>query len=234
MRKIFLLLSIIITTLFNIAHASNTEIIKSIHNLGLKALDIQDSPISQLKMVITNEGIFYISTDGKYLLQSSLYDISQGVPINFTNHFLIDKVEALKDEMIIYKANNEKYVVTVFTDVSCGYCVKLHNEIDKYNAQGITIRYLAFPRAGTDSSIGRDMKSIWCSADRKQAYTMATRGKPLSIENCNIDLDKHYQLGVMFGVRGTPAILVGDILLPGYQDAKTLRKTLDDYYSSKK
>lgn len=234
MRRIFLFLSITIATLFNIAYAGNAEIINSVKKLGLNVTSIKDSPISQLKTVITNVGIFYISTDGRYILQAPLFDMSQNVPINITNQLLADKLENLKNEMIVYKAANERYVVTVFTDISCGYCVKLHNEIAKYNEQGITIRYLAFPREGMDSSTSKKMASIWCSNNRQQAYNRAVKGENITPANCNIDLTNHYQLGVMFGVRGTPALLVDNTLLPGYQDARTLRKTLDDYYNMKK
>lgn len=234
MRQIFLFLSITIVTLFNIAYANDAEIIKSVKKLGLTATSIKDSPISQLKTVITDVGIFYVSTDGKYILQAPLFDMSQNIPINITNRLLADKLNNLKKEMIVYKAAHEKYVVTVFTDISCGYCVKLHNEIAKYNEQGITIRYLAFPRAGMDSPISKKMTSIWCSIDRNGAYNKASKGEDITPTKCNIDLTNHYQLGVLFGVRGTPALLVEDTLLPGYQDAKTLRKTLDDYYEMKK
>ena len=50
--------------------------------------------------------------------------------------------------MIVYKAPNEKHSITVFTDISCGYCRKLHRELNDLLDAGITVKYLAFPRGG--------------------------------------------------------------------------------------
>ncbi len=73
---------------------------------------------------------------------------------------------------------NPKYTVTVFTDIECGYCRKLHSEIAEYNRQGIAIEYLAFPRMGLGSEDYRNMVSVWCASDRRKALTDAKNGKP--------------------------------------------------------
>ncbi len=51
--------------------------------------------------------------------------------------------------MIQYAAKGEqKAVIDVFTDIDCGYCRKLHGEMDELNELGITVNYYGFPRSG--------------------------------------------------------------------------------------
>lgn len=130
--------------------------------------------------------------------------------------------------MIIFKSPQEKHVVTVFTDITCGYCHKLHEQIKDYNALGITIRYLAFPRQGLNSQTERDMASVWCSANPKDAFTQAMNGGNVQPATCDIDISKHYTLGVQYGIQGTPALLLDNgTLIPGYQSPKELAAILD-------
>ena len=91
-----------------------------------------------------------------------MYDVSGAQPVNVTNQLLVGKLNALSNEMIVYKAPKEQHVITVFTDITCGYCHKLHEQMSDYNALGITVRYLAFPRQGLQSQAEQDMKAIWC------------------------------------------------------------------------
>jgi thiol:disulfide interchange protein DsbC len=134
-------------------------------------------------------------------------------------------------DMIVFPAKNEKYVVTVFTDPSCGYCRKLHQEITNYNELGITVRYLAFPRGGTQSKTFEEMQQIWCATDQKDALTMAKKGRSLKQSalnrRCDQTIQKQYELGVALGINGTPAIVLEDgRMLPGYYPAQDLLKTL--------
>ncbi len=164
---------------------------------------IKPSPIVGLNVVETTTGVVYITDDGKYLLQGPIYDMSGKNPVNISNQPLMKKVEALKDEMIIFKAPQEKHVVTVFTDISCGYC-KLHESVGELNSQGVTVRYLAYPRQGADSDVGKKMASIWCNGLQQKALTQAFKGEEVAmIEDCKIDLSKHMSVGNLFKVRNT-------------------------------
>lgn len=232
MKKILVLLFIYLTSFYSVAEVDKTVIKKSLEKLGFEVADILPSPLDNLMTVLTNDGVFYVSTDGQYMLQAPLYNVSGKVALNVTNLSLMSRLETFVDEMIVYKAPKEKYVVTVFTDTSCGYCVKLHKEIDDYNKRGITIRYLAFPRQGIDSTNAKEMESIWCAADPNKAFDEAVKGKKSQPATCKIDIANHYKLGIQFGVRGTPAMIVGDMLLPGYQDAKTLEEFLNAYQAA--
>lgn len=133
--------------------------------------------------------------------------------------------------MIVYKAPKEQHVITVFTDITCGYCRKLHEQMADYNALGITVRYLAFPREGLHGQVEKAMTAIWCSADRNKAFDAAMKGDAPQMDapaSCKINLDQHYKLGILFGIQGTPAILTDSgMMIPGYQGPQELKQVLD-------
>lgn len=240
MKKGLLLLTLALTAFSSVARADDAAIKHALQQkLGVSQIDILPSPIAGLQMVLTEGGVLYVSSDGKHILQGPLYDISGPTPVNATNDqlapILSKRMEAMKDDMIIYKAPQEKYVVTVFTDITCGYCVKLHKEMSGYNELGITVRYLAYPRQGVDSDAEKKMESIWCASDRMTAFDDAVAGKAVKPATCDINLKRQYELGTLFGLQGTPAIIVdGTTVVSGYSAPSDLKSTLDAYTAHKK
>lgn len=228
MKKSLVLFSLLAASLSGFAHADDAAIKQSLEKLGVQSSDIQPSPVAGMKTVLTGSGVLYVTEDGKHIIQGPMYDVSGARPVNVTNQLLMKNLNALEKEMIVYKAQQEKHVITVFTDITCGYCHKLHEEMKDYNALGITVRYLAFPRAGVQSPAEQDMKSIWCAKDRNKAFDDAMNGKEVQPATCGIDIANHYALGVQFGVNGTPAIVLQDgTLVPGYQGPKEMKEFLD-------
>nr|WP_113865761.1 bifunctional protein-disulfide isomerase/oxidoreductase DsbC [Brenneria salicis]NMN92733.1 thiol:disulfide interchange protein DsbC [Brenneria salicis ATCC 15712 = DSM 30166]RBP63710.1 thiol:disulfide interchange protein DsbC [Brenneria salicis ATCC 15712 = DSM 30166]RLM31000.1 bifunctional protein-disulfide isomerase/oxidoreductase DsbC [Brenneria salicis ATCC 15712 = DSM 30166] len=235
MKKGLLLLSLLAATATGFAHADDLAIKQTLTRLGMQNAQIQPAPVAGMKTVLTDSGVFYISEDGKHLVQGPLYDVSGAAPVNVTNQILKGKMAALQDQMIVYKAAQEKHVITVFTDITCGYCQKLHEQMKDYNALGITVRYLAFPRQGLNSPAEKDMQSIWCMANRNKAYDAALKGDEISPATCKTNIAGHYQLGVQFGVQGTPAIVLEDgVVVPGYQAPKEMLAMLDAHKASLK
>ncbi|MGE9551617.1 bifunctional protein-disulfide isomerase/oxidoreductase DsbC [Erwinia amylovora] len=228
MKKRHLLLSLLMTAATGFAHADDAAIQQSLKKLGLQQIEIQPSTLPGMKTVLTESGVLYITEDGKQFIQGPLYNVSGGQPVNVTNKLLEKKVDALNDQMIVYKAPKEQYAITVFTDITCGYCRKLHSQIADYNALGITVRYLAFPREGMNGQVAKDMKSVWCAADRRKAFDVAMKGEAVAPANCNIDLAQHYKLGILYGIQGTPAILLQNgMMIPGYQGPQEMKQMLD-------
>lgn len=210
--------------------ADDAAIKQTLAKLGVQSTEIQPSPISGMKTVLTNSGVLYVTEDGKHMIQGPLYDVSGAQPINTTNSMLMTHLNALEKEMIVYKAANEKHVITVFTDITCGYCHKLHEQMADYNALGITVRYLAFPRQGMQSEAADNMKAIWCAKDRNKAFDEAMAGKGVKAASCDIDIADQYALGVQFGVSGTPAIVLSNgYVVPGYQGPQEMKTFLDEH-----
>ncbi|UTW00280.1 thioredoxin fold domain-containing protein [Marinomonas rhizomae] len=179
-------------------------------------------------VVLKNGPTLHVTQDGKYFVAGDLYRIDNTTLENETEKAKLAKIETLPEsQMIVYKAKNEKAHITVFTDVDCGYCRMLHKEVPKLNEAGVTVRYLAYPRAGIGSEAYTKMVSIWCSADPKEWLTQAKLGAEIPENKCVNPVADQYKLGNEVGVRGTPSIVLGNgEFLPGYLPAAELVKHL--------
>lgn len=180
----------------------------------------------------------YVSESGNYFMFGQMFKIdsqnaNKPVIKNITDKDISIRRQSLMQEiktseLISFESKREQYDLTVFTDVDCGYCRKLHKEIKQYNDLGITIRYAAFPRSGLGTDAFTKMVGAWCSADSKKAITNLKDGKNPNLTFCDSQpVAKHYAIGKKLGVTGTPAIITetGD-LLPGYYSAEDLLKKL--------
>lgn len=227
MKKIIVALSIACLSIY--AMANNEQLESKLNQSGISQIEIKESPIDGLKTIISNEGIFYASEDGKYVLQGQLYELTDKGPVDLTGKFLLDKLNSYKNEMIVYPAKKEKYVVTVFMDITCHYCKLLHDQVNQYNDLGITLRYLAFPRGGLNSNTAKQMEAIWQSSDPASALNESEKGNlPKDLKMPNM-IKKHYELGIQFGVRGTPSIVLPNgELIGGYLPPKELLKALEE------
>jgi thiol:disulfide interchange protein DsbC len=226
--------AVALTAFSAVAKPDDAAIKTKLSGLGLTPTSIAPSPLPGLNEAVTERGIVYVSDDGNYFISGHLYENKGVQPVNLTEQKMAtlnkNKLQGMEDEMIVYPAKDEKYVVTVFTDTSCGYCRKLHSEMSAYNDVGITIRYLAFPRGGERSRNFAEMSAIWGAKDPAKAMSDAKSGE-LNMSGVALREDlirKHYQLGVAMGVSGTPAMVLEDgTMLPGYQPADMLRKMFD-------
>jgi thiol:disulfide interchange protein DsbC len=198
---------------------------------GLKVDSVNPSELDGLYEVTIGPKLFYVSDDARYMIQGSLIDLKEKK--NLTEPKLakarLDAIAAVGlDKMIVFKPDKPEHSVTVFTDIDCGYCRKLHSEIDQYMAAGIEIRYLFFPRAGKDSGSYDKAVSVWCAKDRNQALTDAKKGKEIDAKQCENPVLEHMALGEALGMRGTPLIVTDKgSMLPGYVPAKQLAHVLE-------
>ena len=175
----------------------------------------------------------YVSENGNFFIYGDMFNVNANGIINLTEKDILEKRKALmqdisNDELIKFEAKNELFAVTVFTDVDCGYCRKLHDEIATYNEVGITINYAAFPRSGIGTETFSKMVGAWCSNNPKDSITKLKNGKKLKLSFCDSQpVAKHYAIGNKIGVTGTPAIISSKgELLPGYHSAEDLLSKL--------
>ena len=198
---------------------------------GVTPDEIRPSPMQGVSEVLVGPRLFYISDDGRYLLQGSLIDLETRKDISEERRkgMRLDAINKVGSEnMIVFPAEEERHTITVFTDIDCGYCRKLHSEIGQFNAEGITVRYLMFPRSGIDSPSYDKAVSVWCADDRRAALTQAKAGKDIASRKCDNPVKDQYELGGMMGVSGTPALILDNgEMLPGYVPAKRLAQALD-------
>ena len=189
------------------------------------------SPLPGFVQVVTGGQVVYVSDDGKYLMQGTLYDIAakkdmgEGALAQVRSDLL--KTIPISDR-IVFAAPNPKHTVVVFTDVTCGYCRKFHSQIADYNKAGITVEYVAFPRAGIGSDDYKTMVSVWCSANRQKALTDAKNDRPVPGRTCTNPVSAEYNLGQRVGLEGTPMILSEDgTVLGGYLPPDQLSASLN-------
>ncbi len=189
------------------------------------------APIPGFREAIVGGQVLYVSDDGKYLLQGSLFDIEKKRDLSQIGISVLRREELKKipqKDKIVFAPANPKHTVEVFTDIECGYCRKLHDDIAEYNRLGIAIEYLAFPRAGTASQDFRNMESIWCSADRQKAITQAKGGAAVAPKTCTNPVNMQYQIGQKIGLQGTPMVVTREgVALPGYLPPAAMLETLD-------
>ena len=233
-KKFLIVSSLVVTSLLSItAQAADEAVIreKLTDMLGLEVDTFADSPVPGLVQVSTNRGLFYISDNGEFLLQARVFNIDENMR-NETEVALsslrLKGVKEMASSAITFKAKEEKHVIDIFTDITCGYCRKLHNEIGELNDNGVTVRYLAFPRAGLNSETYQDMVSVWCAANPQKALTDAKAGEEVASASCKNKVAEQYRLGQKLGVNGTPNIILPDgSLVPGYQPAELLIQALN-------
>ncbi len=222
-----------------IEKAITTELGNLDPTLAIKS--IQNSPIDGVYMVILQRGnILYSSANGKHLLTGDMLEIRDNGIVNLSDE-IRSKANAKKlkaantDDMIIFKPKGKtKSVVYAFTDVDCGYCRKLHQEVAEMNELGIELRYMAFPRGGPQAPAYAKMTDAWCSDDRKAAITALKTGNSIPATEdankksaCETIINTQYKLGTELGVNGTPAmVLENGQMIPGYRPAKDLAKLL--------
>ncbi|MCF2948366.1 bifunctional protein-disulfide isomerase/oxidoreductase DsbC [Paraglaciecola aquimarina] len=198
--------------------------------LQLEIMSIAESPVPGLLQVMTERGLFYVSQDGSYFVQGRIFNLDQGMR-NETEVALtgarLAGLENFKDSVIEYKAEKEKYVVNVFTDITCGYCRKFHNEMQEYNDLGITVRYLAFPRAGLSGQSYHDMVSVWCADNPQKAMDEAKNGSQVAAKKCQSKIAEQFSFAQQMGVNSTPNIVLPDgSLILGYQPPAQLEQAL--------
>jgi thiol:disulfide interchange protein DsbC len=193
------------------------------------------APMPGFRQAIVGGQVVYVSDDGRYVFVpgpgGAVFDaqakrnLSEDALAGMRQE-LLKKIPA--SDRIVFAPARPVHTVTVFTDVACGYCRRLHEEVAEYNRQGIAVEYLAFPRMGIGSEDYKTMVSVWCANDRKKALTDAKAGRNVPNRTCKTPVDMHYDIGQRVGLTGTPMILAADgTQLGGYVPPAQLREALD-------
>jgi thiol:disulfide interchange protein DsbC len=202
---------------------------------GLQVDSMAPAKAPGMYEVRTNNGqIMYATDDAEYLFIGDLVKLDSAGYVNLTEQARTDQRRQTINEhaknggLIQYAAKGEqKAVIDVFTDIDCGYCRKLHGEMDELNELGITVNYYGFPRSGPGTDSFRKYVSVWCAEDPQAAMNKAKSGGAVAFADCANPVAEQYNLGRLIGVTGTPSVVLEDgTLMPGYVPAKTLARGL--------
>jgi len=201
------------------------------HVAGARPDELRATPVPGLWELTRNTDIAYVTADGKYAFSGDLIEL--GTNKNLTELHRRDlRLKAIaaipESEMLVFGPHDPKYTITVFTDVDCPYCRKLHSQITEYNQLGIRVRYLPYPRTGPNSASWTKAEQVWCAPDRNEALTRAKLGQELKGKVCpNNPVARSYALGQEFAIEGTPAIIMPNgEMLPGYLPPDVLAQRL--------
>ena len=198
---------------------------------GMQPDSVKPTPIKGLFEIAYGAQVIYVSDDGRYMFRGSLIDLDRREDLtertrSKARKVALDKVS--EDEMIVFAPGQTDHTITVFTDIDCPYCRKLHAEMDEYNKAGIKVRYLLSPRTGINSPGFKKAVSVWCAEDSNKALTIAKQGKSVKEKSCDNPVMQQMELGQMLGVTGTPAIVLENgELMPGYRPAGEIATMLN-------
>ena len=214
------------------------RVVSKLH--GASPNDVAATPIPGLYEVTMGGVVAYVSGDGKYLVSGNVYDLDTQTNLTAARRNSARAAvlaSAREDQMIVFSPANPKMTITVFTDVDCGFCRKLHSQIAEINKAGVKVRYMMYPRTGPGTESWKKAESVWCAADRKEALTRAKKGEPVKGKACGDAVIKaQFEMGDDLGVEGTPAIFtqngdyIGGYLAPAdlvqaVQDSQTAATT---------
>jgi thiol:disulfide interchange protein DsbC len=198
---------------------------------GLKLEDVRMTPVNGIFEITRGSDISYSSSDGRYVIIGDLIDLDSDANLTENRrrgirNRLLDAIP--EAEMLVFSPKNPKYTITVFTDIDCGYCRRLHSQIADYNRLGIRVRYLFYPRSGPDTESWHKAEAVWCASNRNDALTRAKNGEDIKSPKCATDIiARDWELGHKLAVEGTPAIILpSGEKLDGYAPPAQLAKYL--------
>lgn len=218
--------------------AVRDAIIAGVHQIdpGARVQAISPVPIAGLYQVIAHGQVFYMTADGRYVIQGDAFDIRNRVALNGAtmNRLRANAITKLEPaQMIRYAPPNPKHTVTVFTDIDCPYCRAFHANMAAMNKLGIAVDYLFWPRTGLGTSSARKAVDVWCASDRQAALTRAFEGAPPGDARCESPVTHDFNLGVDLGVDGTPTIVADNgVVLGGYVDPQELLRRLQEVHAA--
>ena len=207
------------------------ELKKTVPEMVIEEMKLSEIP--RFYRVHMGVNVFYLSEDGRYLITGDVLDLKESnrdkwnVTENQRRTIRLGMLNEIKQQdMIVYlPKTTPKTTLTIFTDLECHYCHKLHEQVPKLNALGVAVRYLAFPRQGSGSESFKKSVSVWCSDDKKTALSLAKSGKTIAPKTCKNTVLAQFELGRKIGVRATPAIVFEDgTLSQGFLEADALAK----------
>ncbi len=193
---------------------------------------VEKSPLQGFYEVTLDGQVLYVSADGQYIVSGNVWDVKTKRNLTESRYADLRKA-ALKglgpDKRILFPAKEPRHTVTVFTDIDCGYCRHLHQQIAAYNDLGISVEYLFFPRSGLNGESFNKAVAVWCAADRNAALTKAKNGETLENgKTCPNPVAEEYKIGQQIGVTGTPAVIAEDgTQIGGYLEPQQMLARLE-------
>lgn len=181
---------------------------------GTTVVEAVETPVEGIYQTRFGSKFAYVTGNGRYVFIGDMIDLE--TQINLTE---LSRRDAARDElakadtkeMAVFPAKDQTLaVLNVFTDTSCPYCKKLHEEVPQLQKAGIEVRYIPFPRGGKRGPGYQELRQVWCGSDKAKTMDIAKGIEPgdLPTGDCDeaVAVDNGYDLGNRVGVTGTPAL----------------------------
>lgn len=178
--------------------------------------DFRSTPLAGVYQFTVGVDVFYTDREGRYVLRGDLMDFSADRNLSEERRNELRAAALAKmpeSQMIVFGAKDAAHTITVFTDIDCGYCRRMHREIGELNSAGVRVRYLFYPRAGPGSESWQKALDVWCAKDRNLALTEAKAGRPVPRGDCDTappTLAAHQRVADGMRIDGTPMVLTED------------------------
>jgi len=201
--------------------------------IGAQPDELRPTPIKGLYEFVRGANIAYVTADGRYYFFGEMYDRENGSNLTAARlgeiwlKAIDEKVP--ESEMLVFGPANARHTVTVFTDIDCGFCRQLHQDVPELNRKGVRVRYVFFPRSGPGTESWRKAEAVWCSPDRNAAFTRAKLGQDVKAKACGATpIKRQFELARELGLTGTPGIITDrGHFLSGYRQPAQLLQELD-------
>ena len=216
------------------ALAAEGDVVEDEELMRLLKLRVTSEPLAQPQETRV-DGVYqtrignrygYLIEGGRYIVIGEMIDLKMAQNLTELSHrnLVVEEFANFPSEgTIVFPAEKEeRAVLNVLTDTSCGYCQVLHKEVKFLQAAGISVRYFPYPRGGSRGPGYDDLRRVWCSDDKREAMSIAKKASPgeLSENGACAEaeaVDKSYKLGNRLGINGTPALYAGSgAAFPGY------------------
>lgn len=177
--------------------------------------------------VITKDQLFYTDEKAQYLIHGNIYELKtmRNLTEERTRKLFAVDFNGLPFDLAIKKVKgNGQRKMAYLTDPNCGYCKKLEGELR--HVDNVTLYLFLYP---IFPGSAEKVKGVWCSKDQVKAWDdlMLNNVQPPT-GTCNTPSSKVSELAKRLNVSGTPALIFADgLLIPGYQPAAELEKTLN-------
>lgn len=202
---------------------------------GLTIDSLRSTPIPGIVELVSGPDVAYVTADGTHMIQGTLFNIVKRK--NLTEQTMsavrVKEINGIPaSALLVFPANGTvKHTITVFTDPSCPFCLRLNGEIQKLNDLGVTVKYALYSRSGNNTLTGRQLSEVLCSADPKLelAKFFAASSREAKGANCDraAGLETIARIAPRVGLKGTPHIVTDTgMAFSGYQSASELLRTL--------
>ena len=221
------------------------ELIISSNNKYVESNELE----SLIKKIISESPELILETVKKYQIEQSKIE---KVELNSKNKELIKELKLYDNNMFI-GFNNANLTIYEFVDYNCGYCQKFHDILLQLIASNKNIR-IEIIQLPILSNLSSDLAKIAIASNftgdfekvHNYLYSSERRSDMVEIfadlflrdvdiksikENINSPqiikiINEHKALADLFRLNGTPALIIGDEIVPGYIELPRLMEIM--------